>query len=97
MTATTTVEQLFDLSAFAHRAFYNRERQRIEMHLVSRKRQKVPVNGATFEFERGETIHTENSYKYTPEGFASLARQAGWLERALWTDKHGHFPCGCSP
>jgi len=81
----------FDLSAFAHRAFYNRERQRIEMHLVSRKRQKVSVNGAAFEFERGEAIHTENSYKYTPEGFASLARQAGWLERALWTDAAGYF------
>jgi dimethylhistidine N-methyltransferase len=81
----------FDLSAFEHRAFYNRERQRIEMHLKSRKRQKASVNGAAFEFERNETIHTENSYKYTPEGFASLARQAGWVERALWTDKNGHF------
>jgi dimethylhistidine N-methyltransferase len=81
----------FDLSAFEHRAFYNRERQRIEMHLKSRKRQKVSLNGATFAFERNETIHTENSYKYTPEGFASLARQAGWIERALWTDKNGHF------
>jgi dimethylhistidine N-methyltransferase len=81
----------FDLSAFEHRALYNRERQRIEMHLKSRKRQKVSLNGATFAFERGETIHTENSYKYTPEGFASLGRQAGWLERALWTDKNGNF------
>jgi dimethylhistidine N-methyltransferase len=81
----------FDLAAFEHRAIYNRERQRIEMHLKSRKRQKVSLNGATFAFERGETIHTENSYKYTPEGFASLARQAGWLERALWTDKNGYF------
>ncbi len=81
----------FDLAAFEHRAIYNRERQRIEMHLKSRKRQKVSLNGATFAFERGETIHTENSYKYTPEGFASLARQAGWIERALWTDKNGYF------
>jgi dimethylhistidine N-methyltransferase len=81
----------FDLAAFAHRAFYNRERQRIEMHLVSRKRQQVSLSGATFAFERNETIHTENSYKYTPEGFASLARQAGWLERALWTDRNGYF------
>jgi len=81
----------FDLSAFEHRAFFNRERQRIEMHLKSRKRQKVSLNGSTFAFERNETIHTENSYKYTPEGFASLARQAGWLERALWTDNNGYF------
>jgi dimethylhistidine N-methyltransferase len=81
----------FDLAAFEHRAIYNRERQRIEMHLKSRKRQKVSLNGATFAFERNETIHSENSYKYTPEGFASLARQAGWVERALWTDKNGYF------
>jgi dimethylhistidine N-methyltransferase len=81
----------FDLSAFAHRAFYNHARQRIEMHLVSRRRQKVRVNGAVFDFARGETIHTENSYKYTPEGFALLARQAGWLERALWTDAKNYF------
>jgi dimethylhistidine N-methyltransferase len=81
----------FDLSAFEHRAYYNRPRERIEMHLKSKKRQKVSMNGATLEFERGETIHTENSYKYTPEGFASVARQGGWIERALWTDKNGYF------
>ena len=81
----------FDLAAFKHRAFYNRERQRIEMHLVSGKRQQVSLQGETFAFARNESIHTENSYKYSPEGFASLARQAGWVERALWTDKDGNF------
>jgi len=81
----------FELSGFAHRAFYNRERQRIEMHLKSRRRQRVTIDGNAFEFARGEMIHTENSYKYTPEGFASLARQGGWIERALWTDRNGYF------
>lgn len=81
----------FDLAAFEHRAFFNRERQRIEMHLVSRKKQTITMGGSRFAFEKGETIHTENSYKYTPEGFADLARQAGWLQRALWTDPEENF------
>lgn len=81
----------FDLDQFEHRAFYEPKRQRIEMHLVSRKQQKVAMNWKIFEFKRGETIHTENSYKYTPEGFAALARQAGWLERSLWTDSASNF------
>lgn len=81
----------FDVDQFKHRAFYEPKRQRIEMHLVSRKRQRVAMDGKIFEFKRGETIHTENSYKYTPEGFAALARQAGWLERSLWTDSCGNF------
>lgn len=81
----------FDVAAFKHRALYNRERQRIEMHIVSRKKQTVTVSGNRFEFKRGETIHTESSYKYTPKGFADLARQAGWFERSLWTDPGGNF------
>src|SRR4051812_499579 len=55
----------FDTSAFRHRAFYNAEGHRIEMHLESLKDQTVTVAGRTFDFARGETIHTENSYKYT--------------------------------
>ena len=54
----------FKLDAFEHHAFYNRERNRVEMHLASLKRQKVKVAGETIEFRAGETIHTENSYKY---------------------------------
>ena len=81
----------FDLASFEHRAFFNTARERIEMHLVSRKSQTVTVGGEPFEFEPGETIHTENSYKYTREGFQNLARQAGWLEHALWTDAAGNF------
>jgi len=76
----------FDLRGFSHRAFYSAERARIEMHLVSERAQSVHIAGRTFEFAAGETIHTENSYKYTPESFASLARQAGFSELEMWTD-----------
>ena len=52
----------FDPAAFSHHAFYNAERHRIEMHLASKKRQKVKVAGRVIDFRLGETIHTENSY-----------------------------------
>jgi dimethylhistidine N-methyltransferase len=81
----------FDLASFCHQAFYNRERQRIEMHLASRVRQRVSVCGRTIEFRAGETIHTENSYKYTIESFGALARGAGWTTVAAWTDADGYF------
>jgi L-histidine Nalpha-methyltransferase len=81
----------FDLDAFAHRAFFDREHSRIEMHLVSRVRQQVRVAGHAFAFRAGETIHTENSYKYTPSGFATLARGAGWTRRAVFTDAKNYF------
>ena len=81
----------FDLSAFEHHAFYNSERQRIEMHLSSVKRQQVRVGGETFHFRCGETIHTENSYKYTRELFGALARGAGWVPVMVWTDADGYF------
>ena len=81
----------FDLSAFTHRAIYNRERHRIEMHLISRKTQTVRVLGRSFSFRAGETIHTENSYKYSLERFAALARGSGWTPRHSWTDAAGMF------
>jgi dimethylhistidine N-methyltransferase len=67
----------FDLSSFVHRAIYNRELHRIEMHLVSRKAQNVRICGRTIHFRAGESIHTENSYKFTPERFRALADGAG--------------------
>jgi L-histidine Nalpha-methyltransferase len=76
----------FDLRAFAHRAFYNVERARIEMHLVSVHEQRVHVAGREFAFAAGETIHTENSYKYTAQGFVALAREAGFAAHRMWTD-----------
>jgi dimethylhistidine N-methyltransferase len=81
----------FDLARFSHQAFYNRERQRIEMHLVSRVRQKVRVYGRVIEFGECETIHTENSYKFTAESFGALARAAGWTPVAAWSDADGYF------
>ena len=81
----------FDLSAFTHRAIYNRERHRIEMHLISRKAQTVRVLGRSFSFRAGESIHTENSYKYSLERFAALARATGWTPRASWTDAASMF------
>ena len=81
----------FDLAAFSHQAFYNVERRRVEMHLASCKRQKVRVAGRSFEFRAGETIHTENSYKYTVESFAAMARGAGWTPAAAWSDPQGYF------
>src|SRR5215469_4460353 len=81
----------FDLSAFSHQAFYNGERARIEMHLVSRRDQLVKVGGRVIQFRKCETIHTENSYKYTAESFGALARRAGWTSVAAWTDTDGYF------
>ncbi len=81
----------FDLRSFAHYAFYNAAYGRIEMHLVSSKRQKVRIGAHRFAFERGESIHTENSYKYSLEGFRTLAAQAGFSGSRAWTDRAGMF------
>ncbi len=76
----------FDLDAFAHYAPYNPGAKRIEMHLLSRVDQNVTIVGQTVPFLQGETIHTENSYKYTPDGFRTLAMAAGFVPRAMWSD-----------
>ena len=81
----------FNLDCFEHHAFYNRERHRVEMHLASLKRQKAKVAGETIEFRAGETIHTENSYKYSIEKLAALARGAGWRPLKVWTDERNYF------
>jgi dimethylhistidine N-methyltransferase len=81
----------FDLDAFSHCAFYDPDKRRIEMHLVSRQRQRVRVAGKMFEFRRGETIHTENSYKYTIDSFRVLAAGSGWTSAAVWTDPDRYF------
>ena len=81
----------FDLDSFSHHAFYNSERHRIEMHLASKKRQKVRVAGRQIEFRAGETIHTENSYKYSTDSFGALARGTGWTPVASWTDPDRYF------
>jgi dimethylhistidine N-methyltransferase len=85
----------FRLEWFEHHAFFNRERSRIEMHLASLKRQKVKVAGETFDFRAGETVHTENSYKYSVDSLRALARGVGWLPDGVWTDAQGYFSVQC--
>jgi dimethylhistidine N-methyltransferase len=82
----------FELSAFRHRALWNEAEERVEMHLISLRAQTVTVAGCRIRFAAGETIHTENSHKYRPEGFAALARgPAGTRSGA------GPIRRGCSP
>ncbi len=81
----------FVLEQFSHSAFYNAPQQRIEMHLMSRCRQQVAVDGRSFEFEEGETLHTENSYKFTIDGLRALARRAGFRPGPVWTDARRLF------
>ena len=81
----------FKPACFEHHAFFNPRYNRIEMHLASLKRQRVRVDGETVEFRAGETIHTENSYKYSADSFRALARGANWKPRAIWTDEANYF------
>jgi L-histidine Nalpha-methyltransferase len=81
----------FDPARFAHYAFYHPAEGRIEMHLVSLARQSVRIGKHRFDFESGESIHTENSYKYSIEGFRSLAARAGYAAEKTWTDRRSLF------
>src|SRR6476469_1809923 len=81
----------FDVSAFMHRSVYNRERHRIEMHLIAKKAQTVRLLGRNFSFRPGESIHTESSYKYSLDRFTALARDSGWSVRESWTDRDRMF------
>ena len=81
----------FDLAQFAHSAFYNAPFQRIEMHLMSRTQQQVSLCGQFFSFEEGETLHTENSYKFTINGLRALAVKAGFTPGTVWMDAEKKF------
>lgn len=81
----------FHVDAFRHHAFYNKDERRVEMHLVSRIAQTVTINGEPFDFLAGESIHTENSYKYTPEAVREMGLAAGFTEVEPWTDPAGDF------
>lgn len=83
----------FDLRSFRHRARYDRELGRIEMHLESVKAQTVPIRSLELEvpFAAGETIHTESSYKFDPDQVESLAAEAGMEVRRSWFDRSRHF------
>ncbi len=78
-------------SAFRHKAFYNREKGRIEMHLESTTDQEIVLDGIRIGFRKGETIHTENSYKYSLEDFESMLKKAGFRNIVHWTDSGENF------
>jgi len=81
----------FDLSAFTHSAFYNAPYQRVEMHLVSQRRQQVDICGEAFAFNEGETLHTEHSHKFTIDGMRAMAARAGFRPGPVWTDPERLF------
>jgi dimethylhistidine N-methyltransferase len=81
----------FDLALFAHQAFYNEDQGRVEMHIQSLAEQTVSVQGELFHFAKEETIHTENSHKYTIQEFQSLAQESGFTPVEVWTDPNKWF------
>ena len=95
----------FDVDDFAHRAVWNDDKGRIEMHLGSLKEQTVEVGALdlTVELADGETIHTESAHKYTPDSIRELATSTGWRVERSWTDPDRLFSlnlfaaCGAEP
>jgi dimethylhistidine N-methyltransferase len=81
----------FDEHGFRHHAIYDPAKGRVEMHLVSRREQQVAICGRAFHFKAGESIHTENSYKYTVEQFRAVARASGWQPARVWMDSGEQF------
>ena len=81
----------FDLEMFYHEARWNDKLSRIEMHLVSKCNQDVYLLEACISFKAGETIHTENSHKYTADSFTTLAKESGWAVQYIWNDEEGLF------
>ncbi|HZS46869.1 MAG TPA: L-histidine N(alpha)-methyltransferase [Blastocatellia bacterium] len=83
----------FDIRSFQHKAIYNQELGRIEMHLVSRIDQVISIDSLKLEilFKQGETIHTENSYKFDKQRLADMASKAGFKLSETWLDQHEQF------
>lgn len=81
----------FDPLQWRHVALFNGELSRIEMHLEAKAGHSVAWPGGRRRFENGERIHTENSYKYTPEGFADQLERAGWRVSDRWFDQNRWF------
>ena len=81
----------FNLDNFYHYAPYNPTIGRIELHLISKKSQTVTISGRKFTFKEGESIHSENSYKYSIEDFGIIAREAGFKLKKTWTDANNLF------
>jgi len=85
------IDGTFNPDNFEHYAYYNDQLGRIEMHLVSLADQHVSISGRSFRFQKGETIHTENSYKYRPEEFVNLAYSGGFKHHKTWSDNEDYF------
>jgi len=87
------IDTTFDSVDFEHLAFYNDREQRIEMHLKATRDRKIRINGHqdTLEIKRGETIHTENSYKFKPNDIEVIGRRAGFRPIAVFTDEQQWF------
>jgi dimethylhistidine N-methyltransferase len=81
----------FDVSQWRHRAFFNAHESRIEMHLDAMQDLTVRWDGVTRKFDQGQSIHTENSYKYTPAAFEALLREAGYSQIHQWRDPQDWF------
>ena len=85
----------FQLDTFRHYAFYNPTLHQIEMHLLSMKKQVVRIAEFTIDFQNGESIHTENSCKYSVEAFQQLAAQSGFDTLKVWQDEQALFSIHC--
>lgn len=81
----------FRIDRFRHQAVYNGDKGRVEMHLISKEPHEVQLDGTVIRFDKGESVLTECSYKYTPEEFAGLARSAGLEVRNVWLDDNALF------
>ncbi len=81
----------FDLDQFEHSAFFNKKEKRIEMHLVSKIKQSVKILNNKINFEKGESIHTENSYKYSKKEFSILSSSSGFEIKKILTDDENFF------
>ena len=80
-----------DLNTFHHQSHFNAEKNRIEMHLISAIDQTISIDDKKIEFSKDETIHTENSYKYSVNNFKQLAEDAGFESKQCWTDQDNFF------
>ena len=80
-----------NISEFSHKAFYNEKLGRVEMHLISNTKQGIKINNLEFSFEKGESIHTECSYKYSVMEFSELAKKSGFSVLKNWSDKRNYF------
>lgn len=81
----------FNVDDWRHVALFNAARSRIEMHLEAQRALRVAWPGGTRDFSAGERIHTENSYKFTPQAFSDLLQSAGYRDVAHWSDSRGWF------